>query len=40
MHLLDKLFGLDVGHTVHTRDTITINPKLVNMAQLLVYATH
>lgn len=23
-HLLDQLLGLDVGHTVHTGDTITI----------------
>lgn len=30
--LLDELFSLDVGHTVHTSDTITIGSQLAHNA--------
>ncbi len=30
-HILDKLLGLDVGHTVHTGDTIPIRLKLADI---------
>lgn len=30
MNVLDKLLSLDVGHTVHTGDTITMREKFVS----------
>lgn len=30
LHVLDELLSLDVGHTVHTGDTITGNEPLAN----------
>lgn len=33
-HVLYQLLGLDVGHAVHTGDTITTQPKLVTMTKI------